>query len=570
MKNFIRLQFVLPLIAVLGFFFYWLFSYYMTHDLVWDEIVSLKNFVLVDVQTTVTHYPDVNNHVFFNLLNNFYCQVVGVDNVHQAMGEQALMRIYTLVITLLSLFFVFRSGQKFLNLNAGFMSAMILVTTIPFLNFTMQLRGYTMSMSFMAMLIYFLWSQERKSSIVSSFMIVFSAFGILYAIPSNIYFVLSLVIYYVIVWILDARKKQIKQELSFIDSWVKNNKFFILVFLGLGSILAFLAYLPILDLILNERHLQQLKGKSFYEHTLTKVIPFVLHYILSYRFLFIIPFFIVVSVLIGKSRKKSLNEEDKKMIFLIAIILLSFGISLARGDRPHQRTFAPLAVVISLLLGGSTSYVFNSIKALKGKELISFFIVFVYCLGSFVFCDNLIQKTLRKNIIQGKKVYNMFYNFYQSREYGMKNLDILIQDAQSTGHPILMAKEIDRVAEGEYLLKNNLNYLSTVWARQSKAENESGWEYQVLIEIGQDDQIGYQRIGYPPRIGESESMFVPLFNFAYQKGLLNKQNPTCYVLTRAPKWFEEVMRKGLPNMKFRKLNMKMNYHNIYLISMKGS
>jgi hypothetical protein len=249
-------------------------------------------------------------------------------------------------------------------------------------------------------------------------------------------------------------------------------------------------------------------------------------------------------------------------------VIFSFAISLVRGDKPHQRTFTPLTVVFAVLLGGNAYYYLNNLKWFKGKEILSYSLVFVYCVASFFFCNSLIQKSLHKSIITGNKVYNMFYNFYQSEEYGMHNLDLLIEEASITGYPIIMAKEIDRVAEGEYLLKNHLDYFGTVWAKQTQADNEAGYEYQVLFEIsqGKGKDAGYKRIAFPPSISKEDGMFVPLFSFLYQNKIIDQSDPKCYVLTFSPRWFEGVMKSAVPNMKYKRLNRKQSYHNVYLIS----
>ena len=191
-----------------------------------------------------------------------------------------------------------------------------------------------------------------------------------------------------------------------------------------------------------------------------------------------------------------------------------------------------------------------------------------YCVASFFYSDHLRESTLHKAIISGKKTYNMFYNFYQSSEYDLKDLDFLIEEVNKTDYPIIMAREIDRVAEGEYLAKRGLKYYSTVWAKPSQAENDAGYQYQVLLELsqGKGKDPRYQRIAYPPNIPEESGMFVPLFSFLYTQKIIDQQNPKCYVLTFAPRWFENVMRTSLPDLKYKKLNRKSSYHNIYLVS----
>ncbi len=97
-----------------------------------------------------------------------------------------------------------------------------------------------MGMAFMAMAIYFLWSFERKNNWWYALMSVFSVFGLLYAIPSNIYFVLSVGIIYFISWIIEGRKLSNKEDSnSFLDNWIKRGNFYVMVLIGLGAAFAF-------------------------------------------------------------------------------------------------------------------------------------------------------------------------------------------------------------------------------------------------------------------------------------------------------------------------------------------
>ena len=165
-------------------------------------------------------------------------------------------------------------------------------------------------------------------------------------------------------------------------------------------------------------------------------------------------------------------------------------------------------------------------------------------------------------------VYNMFYNFYQSDQFNLKYLDGLVKEASESGHPIIMAKEIDRVAEGEYLMKNGLRYYSTVWAKPGPAADGKSMQYQVLLEEGKGRGIDpvYSRIGYPATIPHEGAMFIPLFSYLYQNKVIDNENPAFYVITYAPRWLEGVIQTSMPGFKFKRLNARLNYHNIYFVS----
>lgn len=563
MRNYLNTNFLAPAVLTAGFFLYWLLIQYIHHDLVWDELVSLKNFVLVDVITTATHYPDVNNHLFFNLLNNFYCKMIGIGDVYEAMDHIALVRLYTTVITLVTLMYVFLIGKKFINQTAGFMAVIILLTTIPFLNFTLQLRGYSLSIAFLATSIYYLLSLEKKRKWPTIFLAIFSIFGLLYTIPSNVYFGISLGTIYLIKWIVMLRKNEYDWQTA-----LKSQNFMILIVISVGALFAFLSYLPILEDLLNERHLQQLKGKSFYMHNLKETFPLVITYIFSYRILFLLPYAPFIVHLFKGIRKSTIDRNSYIAIIMLAIMLLSFSICLIRGDKPHQRTFVPLTVCFSIFTAIAIEHYITRFKETRWKDMIVFSTVFIYCTGSYFFCDFLRQKELNKAIIDGEKVYNMFYNFYQSEKYGSKYLEPLIDEASKTNYPILMAREIDRVFEGEYLMKHGLAYSATVWSKRTAAENKAGYTYKTLLEFsdGMGAKPKYEMIAFPPSISNDAKMVIPLFGFLIQQGKIDQNDPKFYVLTSSPRWFEGVMRESLTDFKYTRINRELNYHNIYLVS----
>jgi hypothetical protein len=297
----------------------------------------------------VTHYPDVNNHVFFNLLNNFYLKAVGISDLYVAMDHIPLIRVFPLVITLVTMTYMLLLAKRNFNKAVLLMSAIIMVTTMPYLNFALQLRGYSLSAMFLIISVFHFWEFEKSRNYLHGIIAMISTTALLYTIPSNVFFVLSIGFIYGLKW-LDASISERKNGNKGLASFTGNTYFLILLFIALASAFAYLCYLPIVDDIVNERHLQQMKGQSFYEYNIKDLVPNVLYAFLSFKFLFIFPVLISMWYLLRKLRLKLWSDQSVyRVIFLILLLVLPFVISFIRGDKTPQRSMVPLASVFSLL-----------------------------------------------------------------------------------------------------------------------------------------------------------------------------------------------------------------------------
>lgn len=568
MKKKLTYQSIGFLLFTIVFFLYWYFTTYVDKPLVWDEIVSLTNFVLVDINTTMTHYPDVNNHIFFNLLNNIYLKFIGVGDLYEAMDRIVTVRLFPMLIALSTITYTLLLSRKLFNNTTALMAGIILVTTLPYLNFALQLRGYTISTFFLiALLFHYLTYLDSKKWVHLALVTILSA-GLLYSIPSNVFFFLAAGGVGGLIWLEDFLRCQ---KAGNIKEAFQSQSFYVLLALGFGAAISYVLYMPIVDDILNERHLQQMKGKSFYSYNVTELIPTVFVSLLSYRFLFLFPIAVALILFLRRSGRGFLaNEKNRNVLILLLMFVVPFLISLIRGDKTPQRSMVPLSTLFAILSSTSIYVIFKDLKFLKGKGWILVTVVFAYSIFSYDLCRNHINDYLHKALLNGEKENSMMYNFYQSDEYDVTSLDALIEEARQTGYPIVMAKEIDRVSEGEYLLKHDMNYFATVWAKQAPAENEAGFQYQVLLELsqGKGKRPGYNRIGFPPQIDQKSGKLVPLVYYLIQNGEINQQDPRFYVLTFDSRWFENTMKKNFPEANYQRLNKRLSYHNMYRVNLR--
>ena len=142
------------LLAAILFYFLWLMIPRLQDNLWNDEIYTLKNFTLVSFHHTVTDYHVPNNHVFYNLCDNAYLKLLGIHQIKAVMERPQILRLPLLFLALLTIICAFKTGKLIAGDKAGLLAAGILVVTISFQNFCLQVRGYPFSQFFDLLLIF--------------------------------------------------------------------------------------------------------------------------------------------------------------------------------------------------------------------------------------------------------------------------------------------------------------------------------------------------------------------------------------------------------------------------------
>jgi hypothetical protein len=126
---------------------------YINLDFWRDEMYSLQHFVFVPITTIVTDYHIPNNHVFANLLNHIFLYTLNLEYT-DLLRYPWKIRILMFLYTIITFVYVYRTGRDFFHPLAGVLSVMILGSTLPFLNFAVQVRGYSPSIMLSAISIY--------------------------------------------------------------------------------------------------------------------------------------------------------------------------------------------------------------------------------------------------------------------------------------------------------------------------------------------------------------------------------------------------------------------------------
>lgn len=402
-------------------FCFWVVKRYLFLDFWYDEIFTFDCFIFVPFKKTVTDYGAPNNHIFFNILSSIYLRLLGIKNLFVLMDMPYKIRLFPFTTTLLTFVYIYRIGQKFLNRFTTYIALIILATTIPFYNFAVQVRGYSLSTLFVTMCVYHAWSFEKTAKRRDAVGLLVLGVLALYAIPLNLYFLGSVAIFYIGTGIHQLIKKG--QVLNIRDL-VKGKTVYetsMLVIFGIICIaimIAGLIYLPFYDSLVNNRHFKS--HGLFNATTLLDVMPHTLLYFFSQRYLFIpITCIGIVCGVLSIMRKKE-QEIVYRGGFCAFILCMPFVLSFIRGDHPPYRAFANLTPIFSLFVALCTYLVIASLPKFRTGHILIVWGLVIYAHVTFGWAISHITNRLKADIVQGQKSQNIYYNYYQAYYEPMK------------------------------------------------------------------------------------------------------------------------------------------------------
>jgi hypothetical protein len=458
--------------------------YYSSFDLWGDEVISLKDYALVSFRTTVTTYLDPNNHILFNLLNNAVSDLLGIRDLYQALDQVPFFRWLQWLVALGTCLYVLLIGRKFFSPSTGVLSLVLLVTCLPFLNFSMQLRGYGISMFFAAALVYHTWSVEERRSWKHLVLVSVMTFGILYVIPSNAYFALSLGVLaaWRTIWPTDRSERE--------TPYWRRRGILVVAALSSGAFLALLAYAPVLGDILNNRFFEASPDDRMF--ILSRRLPQAALNLVSFRYL-------VIPIALGGfffALRKGDNRAhgSERAAFLIGLLVLPFLFSFLRNDEAFQRTFIFLAPIFSLALGaGASWFLQGSVGRVQIRDILTA-LVAAYAFGTLGYAHETVQANLKDSLRLGIKEQNILANYYQLRGFSPSRVAMeLAKVLEDRPGPVLLVDELDAVSLSHYLLDQDLKSTSILSIRPT-VQGESGTHLALFQKSeGRGEELSFFR-----------------------------------------------------------------------------
>ncbi|OAB81813.1 glycosyltransferase family protein [Cochleicola gelatinilyticus] len=414
---------------------------YINYDLWYDEVYSLEHFALTEFDTTMYYYPAPNNHIFFNLTSQLISRIFQYRDIFVASDHVYIFRALQVLVTMATGYYGVLFLKRFFNFRNNYLLLVILFTTIPFMNFSLQLRGYNMSSLFTIMLLYYAWRYLKEQKRYQLMFIGLSVLLLLYTIPSNLYVVASVGLLVLVEgWYRFRRKEQpdIKHSI------------YALVSIAIGILIAFMLYFPILeDVIFNKYSSREAYGWFHSFFLLLKSIPA----FTSNRYLLVL--LIVPGVFYFFTR--STSEEKQTTYGLITFFVLPFFLSFIHQKAPFARVFITQAPIFALLV---TIFILYYTERLKKPIVANILWVAtsVYCIFMLVFemnrNDAIIAEEQHDAVQLNQGLYRNFYlaDFFE-QDKTIQYLKGVYKDA-----PVVFYDQEDRESTAMYLRKYDISF----------------------------------------------------------------------------------------------------------------
>ncbi len=466
-------------------FIYWLHRI-IPQDGWWDELYSLREYTLVNIKTTVTLFSDTNNHIFFNLLNNIFTNIIGVRDFYDLLDHLSALRILQAFFSCITILYTYLIVRKFIDKEFAYIVIAILVSTIPFLNFSLQLRGYNLSMMFFVMTIFHSWNFLGNKKYMDLFLTAISVFLFLYTMPSNIYALIALALTIIADWalknirfnaeanlnldIIEEERKHAQKEL--------NKPFFTLsLVVVLSLIICFLAYKPILGQLLNNRFISDAPQNR--SHIFTELLPLFAKSMISARWL-ILP--LIITALSLPSIK--FNPGHKRILIIsFCLILLPFMLIFIHNKNAFDRNLIVLTPIFAIGISVFIIEILKNDKLSETQKNIFAAISIMYFIITGIWQINRNDNILTSNIGNGIKEQNIYRNYYLCSNYTPCQVAKKIAE---TGDPQTIAFIIDafdRVSLKDYLKKHKINSQAIIGIKEKQSEsNGNKFNHIVLMQ----------------------------------------------------------------------------------------
>lgn len=408
-----------------------------------DEIYTLKEFVFVPFSQTLTDYHSTNNHIFFNLINNLYLKIIGVDSLFSLMDRPYLLRILTFLYAIPLFIYTYKIGYRFFGRPIGLLAIILLTTTIPYFNFSLQIRGYGLSMLLLVMLIYyglvFLETNKRKYLVWTTLLACLFPYTIL----SNLYplggLLFFLGLYFLITVFITPKK------------WNNKGKpFFLLLSVIAGTILSIGLYLPVLDDIFSISYIKS--GVLFDISKLEFLIPRIVEGVISNRWFLMVPF--VIGLLFNF---KSFKSKGKYFFLFIFTCLIPLALIYFRGDTTPIRTLSVLVPLFCIMIAAVVMAGWRIWKKSPKYDLIFMLLVLIYSLFIFKSELNRISEKLLDDIIVGRRSKDLYFQYHSARYQPMSDIKGFLSNNYNPALPLIKIECQDH-GISNYLEKFGLDF----------------------------------------------------------------------------------------------------------------
>jgi hypothetical protein len=374
-----------------------------------DEMYTLRYFTFTYWSTTLADYHVPNNHIFYNVINKVYLTILGMNSLEDVIQYPWILRIPLLLMGLLTLYLVFRIAELQFDRNAAWISVALLISTLPWQNHYLQIRGYGLSTLLFTATIYYSLLLLNKFNRKSAIGLFFSTAFLFYTIPLNMYYILPVIIFMGVYSILYIVFQYSGQKLTIVSmDWIQSPAFKVAFISGLGVLLGLALYGPVLNVLFDN---DTVKTKAFPPLEFLPILDLLMSAFLNKRYL-IIPLSIFGGILYLFHFKSFTVKINLTSFYLVFLLVSPIAIAVLREDPAPDRSFIMITPVFALVLGCMASIV---LRFVAEKYVPYFILMIMLYIGGIGYRETqLMHEMLYHDIIHNSSTQNISRAYYLS------------------------------------------------------------------------------------------------------------------------------------------------------------
>ncbi len=521
----------LPLWLLIAAFFVYHLGDALRSDFWEDEARCLVSFIVPSVDHVFARSSNsTNNHILYSLTSSLYLKALGIRDVLPLTDAPLIIRLPSLLFSLLTLWLTARIGARFFHPTVGLIAALLLSTCPAFFHFAVQIRGYALE------ILLFTWMVEQALAFDAEgkkwqlLRATLAAFLAMLSLPSILYGIVATSLCFLVDGLI-AEFRRIEHRFRWkpadLCGW-KNTLAFqlkerrslvlsLMLLLGAGATgCLYILYIEIYFGYSQELHVLDFATRL---QALTTRLPEALNAFFAGRWALAV--IAPAGLILWKRNLPPSSPIPRRLLLLAILFLIPFCLTFAHGVGTRNRDYLNLAPIFSVLLAVGVAPLFRMSQMDKrGLAILASLILLVYCQVKFTAEIRHSKEELDQALAAGQRQQDDYrLNFYQHRFYPDRLVREFVPEYQNAPKPLLIFFRSDFCVR-LYLDKYKIPYLD-------------------------------------PRTAETFREWVP-------------QYTSFYVLSQFPDSLPHILANEFPEYRCRRINAEGGFYNLYAFEKTGA